>query len=200
MVDGELNEGRGRKMVLSIMTPGRPGFNSSSTFSTPVVTSRVFPQGCFLDDEEDAVTVIDDRVADQGGMADLHLRDIAETDGGTVAEFDHGAGEIFRCGDEGELVDGETQVRRVDETTRADHRGIAGCFRDRVEGDTGGAKFLGIDEHLELLVALAPDGHVGHARYGHEAGRIVQRAISLSSIWSSVSERRPTFKTRLNEE
>ncbi len=31
-------------------------------------------------------------------------------------------------------------------------------------------------------------------------GRIVQRAISLSSIWSSVSERRPTFKTRLNEE
>ena len=37
----------GRKIVLSITTPGSAGFISSSTFSTPVVTSSVFPQGCF---------------------------------------------------------------------------------------------------------------------------------------------------------
>jgi hypothetical protein len=200
MVDGELDEGRRAEDGAVDRDAGQTGLQLFEHLLDSGGDIEGVSPGLLFDDEEDAVAVIDDRVADQGGMADLDLRDIAEADGGTVAELDDGAGEVLRRGDEGELVDGEPQVRRVDESARADHCGIAGRFRDGIEGDAGGAKFLGIDEHLELLVPLAPDGHVGDARHGHEAGRIVQRAISLSSIWSSVSERRPTFKTRLNEE
>jgi len=160
----------GRKMVLSIVTPGQTGLQFVERLLDPGGDIEGVSPGLLLDDEEDAVAVIDDRVADQGGVADLDLRDIAEADGGTVAELDHGAGEILRRGDEGELVDGKTQVGRVDESARTDDCGIASRFGDCVEGDTGGAKFLGINEHLKLLVALAPDGYVGHARHGHEAG------------------------------
>ena len=37
----------GRKIVVSIVMPGRPGRISSMAFSTPLVTSTVLPQGSF---------------------------------------------------------------------------------------------------------------------------------------------------------
>ena len=39
---------------------------------------------------------------------------------------------------------------------------------DRVERDAVGPQPIGIDQHLKLLVALAPDGDVGHAGHRHQ--------------------------------
>jgi hypothetical protein len=84
-------------------TPGRPGFSSSSTFSTPVVTSRVFPHGCFSTMRRMPSPSLMTASPIRAGWPILHLRDIAEADGGTVAELDDRAGEVLGRGDEGEL-------------------------------------------------------------------------------------------------
>ncbi len=81
MVDGELDEGGGAEDGAVDRDAGQTGLQFLEHLLDPVVTSRVFSPGLLFDNEEDAVTVIDDRVADQGGVADFHLRDISRRTG-----------------------------------------------------------------------------------------------------------------------
>ena len=62
------------------------------------------------------------------------------------------------------------------------------------------AQAIGIDEYLQLPIALPPDGHVGHASTAINRGRTVHRARVVKSICESEDDDMPTFMTRLREE
>ena len=129
---------------------------------------RVSPR-LLLDDEQDAVTVIDHRIADGRRIANLDLRDIAKANRRAIPELHHGPGEIFRRLDQRKLRHAETEVRCIDKTARADHRRVARRTRDGIQRHTGRAELLRINEHLELLVPLSPDRHIRHAFDRHES-------------------------------
>ena len=82
-----------------------------------------------------------------------------------------------------------------------DGRGVGHRLDDRVERHAVGPQPVGIDQHLELPVALAPDGDVRDAGDRHQprAGSSTGPA-SVSSICESVFDDTPIFSTRLVDE
>ena len=57
-----------------------------------------------------------------------------------------------------------------DEIWRSVQDAVGGALSHAgVEGNAVGIEAVGVHEHLQLPVALAPDGDVRHAGHGHEA-------------------------------
>ena len=68
------------------------------------------------------------------------------------------------------MTDGQSVVRRVHEPAGLQHGGIPGGSVHGIKRDAVGPQHVGIDEHLKLLVPLAPDRDVGDAGDRHQAG------------------------------
>ena len=67
----------GRKIVVSIAMPGRPGFISPIACSIPRVTSIVLAPRILLHHQQEALAVVDHGVADQRARIDEHVAQIA---------------------------------------------------------------------------------------------------------------------------
>ena len=85
----------GRKIVVSISTSGRPGrIASMRFFNARGDVQRVAP-GEFLDDQQQARTVVDDAVADHGLMADDHVGDVLQLNRLAVLHCDDDFGKLI---------------------------------------------------------------------------------------------------------
>jgi hypothetical protein len=125
--------------------------------------------GLLLHDEQEPRAVVDDGVADGRGVILGDGGDVAEAEGVAPAPDDRHLSELVGGGDDRGVGDGEALVGRVDEAAARGGDGVPRGAEDVVEADAVGAEPVGVDAHLELPVALPPDGHVGDARDGHEA-------------------------------
>lgn len=76
--------------------------------------------------------------------------------------------QILRVEDGGDLPDGESLIGSIDEAASVEHDGVCRRPDDGVEGYVMSAEPIRIDEHLQLRIALAPDGDVGDARDRHQ--------------------------------
>ena len=90
----------GRKIVVSISMPGRPGRSSSSALSTPRVTSSVFAHGSFSTISMQALAVVDDGVAEQRLVAPRHRAQVAQDERravGLAPVVDRHRGQVARA-------------------------------------------------------------------------------------------------------
>ncbi len=112
----------GRKMVVSISTPGktRPHL-VDRLFHAPRHVERVRP-GKLLDDEHQARAVVDDGVARERLVVDDDVGHVAEQDRGAVGRRDRDLRERIRRDDRLNVLDRQPLVRRVDEPSGTDHR------------------------------------------------------------------------------
>ena len=134
--------------------------------------------GKLVHHQDETRPILQQRVADQRLMALDHLGRVAERDRGAVHRH---AGEILRRGDRRLMADVEPLVGGIDEAPgprrgrievgqrRCPHR-LAGGLDDLGKGYSLLAHGLGIDDHLELLIALPPDCHVGDAGHAQQPG------------------------------
>ena len=90
------------------------------------------------------------------------------------------------------VADGDPLVGRIDEAAAGDRRCVGHRLDDRVERHPVGPQPVGIDEHLVLRVALAPDRDVRHAGHRHQAGpdRPLRQDASAPSARASSTRRR----------
>ena len=86
----------GRKIVVSIAMPGRPGFISSIACSTPRVTSIVLAPRYFCTTSKRPVAVVDHGVADQRSGIDEHVAQIAQPHDPAVPLGDRHLRELVR--------------------------------------------------------------------------------------------------------
>ena len=158
----------GRKMVGSTAIPASAGFMSSSASSTPRVTVSVFAPSCFstisirpgpllmtaspMGAGKPSTTVATSPMRSTAPFRDDTTIDFEVADGG------HGRG----------MGDREPLVRRVEEAAGLERDALARGPDDLVDRDAVRAEPFGIDEHLQLAIALAPDGDVGDAGNGHQ--------------------------------
>ena len=140
-----------------------------------------------LDDEQQAGAAVHDRVADQRLVVLDHVRDVAEPHGrrqlgaapppvpssGTRARCSGVTrGRTWRTWSRWLAVSMKPPVpgrRGLEEAERRDELRVAGRPDDPVQRDVLVAQALGVDEHLQLPVALAEDGHVGDALDAEQA-------------------------------
>ncbi len=157
----------GRKIVGSTCTPASAGAERDEGGLHLAGDLQGVARGLLLDDQQQARPVVDDRVADGGA--------VVLDDGGDVAE----AGRVGPRSDghHGELGGGagcrllahrEALVGPVEEAPSAGSGGFLGGAHHVAEADALRLEAGRVDAHLELPVALPPDGHVGHAGDGHE--------------------------------
>ena len=114
-----------------------------------------------------------------GWMVLDHRRDVAEAQSFVPSSVTRT--ERLRRRDGRDVLDAEPLVGRVDEAARAGRRrfeerqrrdpeGVTGRVDDLVQRHVCCGQLRRIDLHLQLPVALAPDGHVGDAGHAEQAG------------------------------
>jgi hypothetical protein len=107
-----------------------------------------------------------------------HVAELQAPGGGAIGHDRH-LGQVLGGADGLEVLDAQALVRGVDEAARTrrvrveegqgrEPQCVASGLDDLVEGDALRLEFGRVDEHLELALALAPDGHVGDARHAHQ--------------------------------
>ena len=165
----------GRKMAESTSIPCRPGRSSSSASSTPSGHVQGVRPGQLLDDEHQAVALVDHRVADQRLVVPDQVGHVLQPD--LPAVLVSGSGCLARSS---EVTIGWTCrtlvrcCRPVDPPAAADEvalrvreqAGVEGVRRgghDLLEGDLLPVMPLLVGLHLEHVQPLAPDRHVGDA-------------------------------------
>ena len=84
----------GRKIVVSISMPGRPGRISSMRVLDPSRDIEGVRPRELLDDEHQAGTVVDDGVAHERLVVDHDVGHVAQEDGLAVAVLDRHLGEV----------------------------------------------------------------------------------------------------------
>jgi len=168
MIQRKSNERGGPEDGAVQVHPGRPGFSSLSTFSTPAVTSSVLPPGLFLHDQQDARPVVDDGVANRGGMTDADFGNVTSRMGAPLRNSTtvraRSSGVVMRpsCA---------TLNRRFGVSMNPPALSTAASPVARVTASSvtpAARKTLRVHEHLELFVTLSPDGDVGDAFDRHE--------------------------------
>ena len=132
-----------------------------------------------LDDEQQALGVVDDGVADERLVVLDDVGDVGQPQ--PAGAFDGNLAELLGIGDLVEDVANlQALLRRLDEAAGARNGGLEVAHRGRDLRVAGGAddlaqrdvlltQPLGADLDLDLLVAHAPDGDVRDARHAHEA-------------------------------
>ena len=160
----------GRKMVGSISTSVRPGRSASSAASTSRVTSSVLPPGCFSTISSRPGPSLMTASPMGGGMTRRRRRPRRPAAAARrLRRATTVRAEVARRADRRRVrarrAAGSACRRSRRPRATAASRGGA---HDVVERDAVGAQPVGIDQHLELLVALAPDGDVGHAGHRHQ--------------------------------
>jgi hypothetical protein len=121
-----------------------------------------------LDDQHDAGAVVDDRIPDRRGRGLDHPGDVADPDRRLAALADDRLGQVRGGLRHAGLRNGEPLVGRVDEAAAAHQHRIAGSGAQLGQGDAGGAQPVGVDQDLELAVALAPHRDIGDAGDSHQ--------------------------------
>ena len=126
----------GRKIVVSTLTPFSPGSISFSAVLDVLGHLERVGVRQLLDDEEQTGSAVDDRVADQWLMVELHGRDVAERElapvgGGRAA--DRHRGQIRRRADGEPVLDVELLIGGVDESTGPDEAAVGEPQQSRVE-------------------------------------------------------------------
>ena len=136
--------------------------------------------GELLDHQHHARAPGDDGVADQRLVVHLDVRDVGQAQP-TTGALDGNLAQLRRVGDLLQQVPHlEALLRRLDEPTgagcrrleegqRGDDLGVAGGSNDLAQCHASLTQPLGVDLHLQLLVAHAPDGDVGDSRDAHQA-------------------------------
>ena len=160
---GRAEDGRDR-----CRRPSSPGLRSSRAFSTFWVTSSVLPVGCFSTIRSRPSPSLITASPIGGGKPILTSATSPSRKRRAVAEGDRGLGEVFGLFDRRPVPDGDPLVGRVDEPAAGDGGRVGHRLDDRVERHAVEPQPLGIDQHLVLPVALAPDGDVGHAGNRHQ--------------------------------
>jgi hypothetical protein len=106
---------------------------------------------------------------------------VAETDGRAAGVLHDHLREVGRRGEGHPVLDPESLVGCLDDPAGARRGGLYEgqvrdelCVRarldDLLQGHAVRAEPGGIDEHLQLPIALTPHGDVGHAGHPHQAG------------------------------
>ena len=191
----------GRKIVESISTPAqRRARAPPAPPRRRRVTSSVLPQGCFSTMSRRPGPSLMTASPMGGGWPSTTCATSPRRSGRAAAEGDR---RRARGPPGARSAPGCATARRWFGVSMkppgSDGRGIARRRAiTRVERDAVGAQALGIDEHLVLAVALAPDGDVGDAGHGHEPRTHRPPGELVSSIWESVFEETPIFITRLS--
>jgi hypothetical protein len=140
--------------------------------------------GQLLDDEQEAVVRArsrHDRVADQRLVVLDHAGDVAERKRRPRRTLDRHLREVVRGAERQYVADAETLVvavdeaasagrRRVEERQRGDELRVTGRLHDLQQRDVPLAQPAGIDQDLELTVAVAPQRDVRDARDPHQPG------------------------------
>ena len=96
------------------------------------------------------------------------LGHVSDAQGNPVGEPDHRLRQILDGDDRGQMADGQSLVGGVDESAGADESGVARRAHHGIQADAVHPQPFGIDQHLILTIALAPDGDVGHAGNRHQ--------------------------------
>ena len=144
------------------------GFREASASSTPRVNCSVFAPGCFstISINPSPVSITASPIG--GGVpsvtvATSPMRSIAPlrwTSGIAARSAAPCTGRHVR--------DRHALVRHVDKSAGGHGRRVARGCEHLIERDVVGLQPLGIDVHLNLAVALAPDRHVRHAGDRHQ--------------------------------
>ena len=194
----------GRKIVVSIAIPVRPGRRSSSASSTPLVTSRVLAQGNFSTTSSRPGPSLITASPISGWWSSTTFATSPSAEGLAVAFVDGDLGQVGRRYDRLDVPDREPLVGRVDEPAGADHRAVRElqepgverrprCASMTLSSETSlGAHQLGSTSTVHLLQPLAPDRDVGHARAraAGAAGSSSRRSSTCrSATWSSTTGR-----------
>jgi hypothetical protein len=136
-------------------------------FDTVSHVQRVGPRQLF-DDQQDAGHVVDNCVTDRRRRSNLHLGHVAQQQRCSVAVCDDCVHEVFGAVHSRRVPDGQSLVRRVDETAGNRFDRISDGGHDSVKSNAVSPQTVRINEHLKLLVVVAPDGDVGDAGNRHQ--------------------------------
>ena len=121
-----------------------------------------------LDDQQNAGHVVDDRVTNRRRRSDLHLSHVAQQQRCSVAVRDDRVHQVFGILHRRRVPNRQSLIRSVDEADGNRLDRIPDSQHHRVQRDAVRPQPIGIDEHLKLLVVVAPDGHVGDSRNRHQ--------------------------------
>ena len=159
----------GRKIVGSTCTPASAGARSRSAASTSSRDLKRVGAELLLDDQQQAGHVVDDRVADRRRGTLDDRGDVADAEGRAVALGDDDRFEIAGRADRRRVRDRETLVRRIEEPAGLQRDAFTRGPHHVVDREVVGAQPIGIDQHLQLAIALPPDRDVRHTRNRHQA-------------------------------
>ncbi len=202
----------GRKIVVSILMPGRPGFMSLIASSTPLRHVERVGERELLDDEQEAGPAVDDRVAVQRLVVDLHGGDVAERERAAVGPGragDRHRREVLGRADRELVLDVEALVRRVDPAAGADEPTL-GELAAADESSASDVSVMTCSSETLFATSFAGSvwtwscsscspqiGTLATPGIPSSRARIFQYAIVDSWICESVSDRSPIFITRL---
>ncbi len=167
----------GRKIVESTSTPLRAGFRAARAASTSRVTWRVLPSGCFSTMRSSpgpplmTPSPIGGWNPSTTSATSARRRTVGSAERGsrTNTRADGHQAEVCRRLDRRRVRDGHPLVGTFDEPAGGHRHRIAGGRHDVLQRDAVGAEPIRIDQHLQLPVALSPDGHVGDSGDGHQS-------------------------------
>ncbi len=155
-------------MVGSMSTPFSPGFRASRAFSTCWVTSSVLPVGCFSTIRSRPSPSLITASPIGGGKPILTSATSPSRSGAPLRKATVVLARSSGSSMAATVPDGDPLVGHVDEPAAGDGRGVGHRLDDRVERHAVEPQPLGVDQHLVLPVALAPDRDVGHAGNRHQ--------------------------------
>ena len=178
IADRNLDEGRRAENLgvdLDVLEPRRDLLERFVGAARHV--ERVGP-GELLDDQQDAGTIIDDRIANQRRVVLDHPCDIGELELGPVLERD--LAQIVRRDDRQDIANLQPLVRRIDEAARSDKvtvreldeariERVADRLVDHRQGHLVLNELVRLDLHRVHLDALAIDHHIGDPGHAQEA-------------------------------
>ena len=179
----------GRVEVHALRAPAR---RASRAFSTLRVTSRVLPVGCFSTIRSRPGPSLITASPIGGGKPILTSATSPSRRGTPLRKATVVRARSSGVVDRRAVADGDPLVGHVDEPARGDGRRVGHGLDDRVERDAVGAEPVGVDQHLVLRVALAPDRDVRDARDRHQPGpdRPLRQHASGPSARASSTTRR----------